>query len=237
MIAHRGLATDAPENTLLAFARATDAGIAHLETDVRATSDGVPVLWHDETLDRVGGISANIADLTLAEVRTVDLGHDQRIATLAEALAAFPRARFNIDIKSMAAAEPTASVIAAAHATDRVLVASFSEARRMRVVRLLPGVATSATALRLTVAVIAARLGATLVSRLVLRSVDAVQMPERVLGITTTTPTMIRRMKSGVREVHVWTINDEAAIRRLFGAGVDGIVTDRADVARRTLAG
>lgn len=235
VIAHRGFALSAPENTALAFEHALTLGVTHLETDVRATSDGVPVLWHDETLDRIGGVAAYIAEVTLAELRSIDLGDGQRIITLAEALEAFPQARFNIDVKSVDAADASAAVILAAGAADRVLITSFSEARRLRALQTLTDVATSASAPRLVLAVLAARAGLTVVTRLALRGVDAVQMPVRILGVSTTTRTVIRRLHSAVREVHVWTINDEGEMRRLFDAGVDGIVTDRPDLARELL--
>ncbi|WP_150309042.1 glycerophosphodiester phosphodiesterase [Planctomonas psychrotolerans] len=236
VIAHRGLALDAPENTALAFEHALALGITHLETDVRATSDGVPVLWHDETLERVGGVRASIADVPLEDLRAIDLGRGQRILTLAEALDTFPDAIFNIDVKSADATDASAAVIRAAGAGHRVLVTSFSQSRRTRTLRTLPGVATSASASRLAIAVLSARVGLTVLARRALRRVDAVQMPVRVLGVSTITPTMIRRLRTAVREVHVWTINDEFLMRRLFEAGVDGIVTDRADLARRILA-
>jgi glycerophosphoryl diester phosphodiesterase len=232
VIAHRGFAVDAPENTLLAFERALALGITHLETDVRATRDGTPVLWHDKTVTRVGRLSARIADLDLEQLRAIDLGAGQRVATLREALEAFPEARFNIDVKSLDAADATVAVITELEAQARVLLTSFSERRRARAVRPLPGVATSASAPRLAVAILACRLGLTPVVRLALRGIDAVQMPDRVLRVRTTTPAMVRRLHAAVREVHVWTINDPHAMRRLVDAGVDGIVTDRSDEAR-----
>ncbi|MFD3444653.1 glycerophosphodiester phosphodiesterase family protein [Microbacteriaceae bacterium 4G12] len=236
VIAHRGFAVDAPENTLLAFENALALGVTHLETDVRATRDGTPVLWHDRTVERLGGSSsARIADLDLAQLRAIDLGAGQCVATLREALEAFPDARFNIDVKSLDAADGSTAVIAALGAEHRVLLTSFSERRRARAVRALPGVATSASAPRLAVAVLACRLGLTPIARLALRRIDAVQMPDRVLRVRTTTPRMVRRLHRAVREVHVWTINDPLAMRALVAAGVDGVVTDRCDEARAAL--
>jgi glycerophosphoryl diester phosphodiesterase len=232
VIAHRGFAADAPENTLLAFERALALGVTHLETDVRATRDGTPVLWHDKTVYRVGGRGGRIADLDLGQLRSIELGAGQRVATLREALEAFPDARFNIDVKSLDAADGCVAVIENAGAEHRVLLTSFSERRRARAVRALPGVATSASAPRLAVAVLACRLGITPLARVALRGIDAVQMPDRVLRVRTTTPRMIRRLHRAVREVHVWTINDPRTMRELVRAGVDGIVTDRSDEAR-----
>ena len=99
IIAHRGLASGAPENTLLAFLKALSAGATHLETDVHATADGDAVISHDPELTRVAGREVRVGQLTLAELRRIPLGHGQSFCSLAEALDAFPEARFNIDIK------------------------------------------------------------------------------------------------------------------------------------------
>ena len=66
VLAHRGLAVDAPENTLLAFAHALAIGVEHLETDVHASRDGVAVIAHDADLDRVAGIPGRVGERTAA---------------------------------------------------------------------------------------------------------------------------------------------------------------------------
>lgn len=233
LFAHRGLALDAPENTLLAFSKAVALGVRHLETDVHASLDGVAIISHDADLVRLVGREARIADLTAAELSRIDLGHGQTFSTLEAALAAFPEATFNIDIKAVAAAAPAAAAIQAAHAEARVLIGSFSKARRMAAVRLLPGVATSASAGSILLATWAAALGLPLVAKLALRRVDAVQIPEKVLGVRATSARVLRAFHAAGVEVHVWTINDEAAMNRLLDAGVDGIMTDRADIGAR----
>ncbi|WP_374010540.1 glycerophosphodiester phosphodiesterase family protein [Leifsonia sp. LS-T14] len=143
VIAHRGLAIDAPENTLLAFARALSARATHLETDIHASADGVAVIAHDADLTRVAGRDVTIAHLTMPELRRIDLGHGQGFCTLAQALDAFPDARFNIDVKDARAAAPAVEAIRAARAVDRVLITSFSPQRRRAVTDQLPGVASS----------------------------------------------------------------------------------------------
>jgi glycerophosphoryl diester phosphodiesterase len=91
IVAHRGASTEAPENTLAAFSRARDLGVAAIESDVRVTRDGEFVLCHDESLLRIAGRPENIADLDLATLRDIVIGVDpahgaQRIVTLAELL-------------------------------------------------------------------------------------------------------------------------------------------------------
>ncbi|HRN29999.1 MAG TPA: glycerophosphodiester phosphodiesterase family protein, partial [Terrimesophilobacter sp.] len=146
VLAHRGLAIEAPENTLLAFAKALAMGVTHIETDVHASVDGVAVIAHDDTLERVAGRKVRVDQLTMAELRRVDLGEGQGFCSLADALDAFPDARFNIDLKSAASVQPTVEVIREHRAEQRILLASFSDRRRRVALNQLPGVATSLSA-------------------------------------------------------------------------------------------
>ncbi|WP_241961200.1 glycerophosphodiester phosphodiesterase [Homoserinimonas hongtaonis] len=236
IIAHRGLSVDAPENTLLSFLKALSAGVRHLETDVHASADGHAVISHDEDLARVAGRSVRVDQLTMAELRKVNLGAGQSFSSLAEMLDAFPDARVNIDVKSAAAIEPTVRAILDAHATDRVLVTSFDEKRRAAAVAGLPGVATSASSSILARTLVALRTGNTSAVARALGGVGAVQVPERYGPVRIVTPRSVRMLRNAGVEVHVWTINDPADMRRLLDMGVDGLVTDRADLALALVA-
>ena len=235
ILAHRGLATDAPENTLLAFLSALAIGVTHLETDVHASADGVAVLSHDPDLARTAGIAGRIDELDFDELNRVDLGHAQTLPSLEEALNAFPEARFNLDLKSDAAVGPAVAAILRTHAVHRVLVTSFDNRRRLRAVQALPGVATSASAVPFAGALLAVKLGLVPLARRVLRDVQAVQVPERLRGVRVISPRTVRLLKAAGVELHVWTINEPAHMRRLLDLGVDGLVTDRADLAREVV--
>jgi glycerophosphoryl diester phosphodiesterase len=237
VLAHRGLATTAPENTMLAFMEAIALGVSHVETDVHASLDGVSIISHDETLQRVAGRPERVADLTAEELAAVPLGLGQTLPSLAEALDAFPDTRFNIDIKSADAVIPTVQAVRDARARDRVLLTSFSEQRRRAAVQLLPGVATSASAPRFVAALLAAASGLRPLQRLALRGLDALQVPEKTLGLTVSTPRILEAFHRLGIEVHVWTVNEVADMRRLLDAGIDGLVTDRADLALEVIAG
>lgn len=231
VLAHRGLALEAPENTLLAFAKALALGVDHIETDVHASADGVAVIAHDESLERVAGRKVRVDQLTMAELRRVELGEGQGFCSLSEALDAFPEARFNIDIKSSAAVAPTVKAIQQLRATERVLVTSFSDRRRRAAVAALRGVATSVSAGSTLRLVLANRLRWSVAARRVLASVHAIQVPERWKALRVVTPPLIRTCHAAGVEVHVWTVNDPADMTRLLDLGVDGLVTDRADLA------
>jgi len=231
VLAHRGLAIDAPENTLLAFLHAASIGVTHLETDVHGSSDGVAIISHDPDLRRLVSLAVRVGDLTAAELRAIDLGHGQGFCSLAEALDAFPESKFNIDVKDRRAIPGTITAITEAGAIPRVLIGSFSTSRRRATVKGLPGVATSISTIPALFAVIVAKLGIVGLLRRMLRRVDAVQLPARRFGIAITTPRTIRHFQEAGVEVHAWTINDPKQMRELFDAGIDGVVSDRSDLA------
>jgi len=194
------------------------------------------MLSPDPELSRLTGRQVRIDQLTAAELGRVDLGDSQTFTTLAAALDTFPDARFNIDVKAEAAVIPTIEAVRKARAEHRVLIGSFSNARRLAVVRRLPGVATSVSSRAAVIGTWAAALGLPTITRRALRGVQAVQLPMRVLGVRTTSARVIAAFHSTGAEVHIWTINDPALMIRLLDAGVDGIVTDRADLALEVIA-
>lgn len=86
ILGHRGASVAEPENTLEAFEAAFKAGADGLEFDVRASSDGIPVISHDRSFERRAGDARNVDELTLAEIKTIDGGRGYHVPTLAETL-------------------------------------------------------------------------------------------------------------------------------------------------------
>lgn len=240
VLAHRGFvppdAEGIVENTAAAFAAAHAAGAVYVESDCHLTADGEVVLFHDEDLTRVAGDSRHVAAITFAELERV-MATRGGVLSLAEALDAFPTLRFNLDVKVDAAAGPVGRAVAR-HA-DRVLLTSFDDDRRraaLAAARAAGGVpATSAgtgTMVRVLAAV-AAR--SDRLVRRALAGIDALQIPERHFRVRVLTPRLIAAAHRAGVEVHVWTIDDPADMERLLDMGVDGIVTDRTDVALATV--
>ena len=231
VLAHRGLAVAVPENTMLAFIAAVDAGATFLETDVHATADGVAVLAHDPSLDRVAGRDVRIEQTLWQDLAGIDLGQGAGVPGLREALLALPDAKWNIDLKSDAAVVPAVRAVVEAKAVDRVLLTSFSERRRRQAKALLPEVATSASQRIVVQALAAQRLGLHALLERVLRPVVALQVPRRAQGIEIITERSVAAFQRAGVEVHVWTVNEPAEMRELLELGVDGLVTDRCDLA------
>lgn len=240
ILAHRGLvgpeqeAAGVAENSFAALAAAHAAGAAYIESDCHLTRDGHVVLFHDEDLRRVTGDPRPLREVDLPELEEI-MSNRGGLATLAQALAAFPDTRFNIDVKAEDAAVPAGRIVAPA--AERVLLTSFSDRRRRAALAaagsarpdLLPATSPgSGTIVHLLAAAVSTRA----VAR-VLRGIDAVQIPERHGALRVLTPRLLDRVHAAGVEVHVWTVNDPATMERLADLGVDGLVTDRADVAIR----
>ncbi|MGB8202192.1 MAG: glycerophosphodiester phosphodiesterase family protein, partial [Pseudonocardiaceae bacterium] len=112
--AHRGWHLDelaGMENSLAAFRRAAAEGYSYLETDVRATRDGVVVVIHDATLDRTTDGSGEIGKLDWAAVRTARVGGREPICRLTDLLEELPGALLNIDVKADSAAAPVLELL------------------------------------------------------------------------------------------------------------------------------
>jgi len=134
--AHRGGASEHPENTLAAFQSAVDLGYRYLETDVHVTADGVLLAFHDETLDRVTDRQGRIRDLPWSVVREARVDGQEPIPLLEEILGEWPEARVNIDVKHETSVEPLVETLRRTNSFDRVCVAAFSDGRLSRVRRL-----------------------------------------------------------------------------------------------------
>ncbi|MGA8115610.1 MAG: glycerophosphodiester phosphodiesterase [Actinocatenispora sp.] len=232
--AHRGGAAEGDENTVAAFERTAQLGYRYVETDVQATADGVPVIFHDDDLSRLAGRPDRISSLREADLATIRIGGAQAVPRLDDVLTSWPTLRFNLDVKSWAAVEPLIATLRRTEVLDRVLVASFSD-RRLAVMRraLGPRVASSmgpSEVVRLRLASVAGRgmLG-------LAPGVPAVQVPVRYGPIRVIDRRFVTYAHRLGIQVHAWTIDDPAEINRLLDLGVDGIMTDRIDVLREVL--
>jgi glycerophosphoryl diester phosphodiesterase len=243
VIGHRGCAGEVPENTLASFERALADGAAILESDVHLTRDGVPVLIHDAEVDRVSDGAGRVADHTLESLRRLDAGHrfsldggrshpfrgrGLRIPTLEEALARFPGARFNLELKAVDAPEVVErSVEQIAHAGRAPLTLltagddGLMARLRAHLARSRVPVAQGACTADVLDFVRTAQTGSAPAA-----GPMALQIPAEFAGRPLVTPALVAHAHAHGVQVHVWTINEPDEMARLLGIGVDGIVTD-----------
>lgn len=228
--AHRGGAAISQnagiENTVAAFAHAYGLGYRYFETDVRLSADGVPMAFHDETLDRLTGENIPVAALSASELEARLLDGREPIVRLERLFEEFPKARFNIDIKSDDAVVATLQLLNQRNLLPEVCLASFNHRRLGRIRRLAPDVLTSASSVE------AARV---VFGLPVPRRPKVYQVPVERKGVPVVTRRFIDRVHRRGAHVHVWTIDDPTEMIRMLDLGVDGIMTDRTDLLKEVL--
>ena len=228
-IAHRGYSARHPENTMAAFAAAVELGYRIVETDVHATADNVLVAFHDSRLDRVTDRRGAVSETNWPELRRARVCGRERIPRLEDLLTTWDGLRVNIDPKQDSAVGPLLEVLRGADAWDRVCVGSASS-RRLRRIRAAAGdrLCTSmgtAEAARLWLAGRGLPSGGF--------AADCAQVPPRRYGLPVIDRAFVRAAHARCLPVHAWTINEEAEMNRLLDVGVDGIMTDEAELLKR----
>ena len=229
--AHRGGASEVPENTLPAFEHAVRLGYRYVETDVHVTADGVLLAFHDDVLDRVTDRTGVIGELPWSEVREAKVGGVEPIPLLEDLLGTWPDLRVNIDPKHDAAVDPLIDTLRRADAAVRVCVGAFSDERLARVRAALPGICTAlgpAGSLQLGLA--AAR--AQEVDEL---EAPCAQLPPTYGDTAVITTELVNEAHDRGMQVHAWTIDEPAEMTRLLDLGVDGIMTDRPAILKDLL--
>lgn len=240
LFAHRGASGEAPENTMLAFQRAADLGIAYIELDVHLTRDGHVVVFHDDTLERTTNGHGQVKDHTLAEFQQLDAGYHftpdagktfpfrgqgVTISPLTEVLRSFPHIRFTVEIKQKEPPieEQVIAVVQECGVADTVVLASEHDAVVTRVRSLAPTIATNCAVGEVF----------EFMQKVFTKQLDgyrppgqAFQIPTEYEGVALVTPETAAAIHTLGAEVHVWTINDPQEMDRLFDLGVDGIMSD-----------
>jgi glycerophosphoryl diester phosphodiesterase len=225
--AHRGGASDVPENTMEAFEYAVNLGYRYLETDVQVTADGVLVAFHDDDLRRTTGRAGKISELAWSEVSKELVDGTGHIPRLEDLLGAWPDARINIDCKSNRAVDPLVASLRRTNSLSRVCVAAFSDLRLRRLRKALgPELCSSLGPIELGLL----RFG-------LLRHPPglAAQVPVKQGPLTVVNRAFVERSHRVGLQVHVWTIDDATEVHRLLDLGVDGIMTDRPVILREVL--
>jgi len=249
-MAHRGDASQAPENTIEAMRGAMEIGADSLETDVKLTKDDHLILFHDDDLRRTTGKEGTVRELTLDELCQIDLGHafspngtdfpfrnkGLRVVTLREAFEEFPDTKFNIDIKDDDKVAPTilAEAIKEYERQDSVVVASFIPSSLERFREVMPSVATSAHLSEARRFLIGIKLRAV---GIICRGISyrAFQIPVKYGSIQVMSQRFVEEAHKRNLAVHVWTINDSKTMEWLIDLGVDGIFTDEVALMRQVL--
>ena len=227
VLAHRGASVAAPENTLPAFSAAIALGVDLVELDYLHSADGVPVVFHDETLDRTtdaaaqwGGKDIPFASRTLAELKQLDAGGwfspefgGTRLATLEEALALICRDSRSMIERKSGDARTCVDLLRRLGVVDRVVLTSFDWQFLAECHALAPELVLGALG------------DETLTPELVERAIAA---GATILGwgdkwVTREHVALVHRHDL---RAWVWTVDDTARAKELIGFGVDGLISN-----------
>ena len=242
LIAHRGDSASAPENTFASFDLAIEKGFDNVELDVQLTSDGVPVVIHDATLDRTTNASGPVSEISLAGIQQLDAGswkdgrfRGEQIRTLEEILERYAtKLRLHLELKSREQdlAEKVAPLLKAHGLLDNsnveyeapgLTITSFAIEQLFRSRQVMPNVRhgwllTSITATDLK---LAQHIG-----------IDGIY-PNAEFA----TPETVAMAVDGGMGVRCWGIaNSESALQKAFNSGATGTTVDWPDIAREIFA-
>ena len=230
IIAHRGASADAPENTLAAMRQAIDYGTDWVEIDVQETSDDQVVVFHDSDFMKLANVDLKIWDATMADLESIDIGshkdpafHAERVPTLAELLTVCKgKTKVVIELKY--------------YGHDKDL--------EQRVLNIVNGHDMSSDVMYMSLNIGAVnkmkqleqncRVG--LLLSVLGGKIQDTKADFLAVNAMFVNRSFIQRAHASGKEVYVWTINDAVTMSRMIGIGVDGLITDKPDLARRVLA-
>jgi len=227
-IAHRGFSGSYPENTMLAFEKAVEAGADSIELDVHLSSDGEVVVIHDETLDRTTNAKGLVSSFTLAQLGEFEIEEGQRIPTLAQYLAFIKPTGLltNIEIKNdiisyRGIEEKTIALVREYGLEEKVIFSSFNHYSMLECRRLAPDIECGFLTYSWYINIGAYAKGH---------------------GVQYVHPLASSLSECAVKEIHsqgvginTYTVNDPAEMRRLIALGVSGIITDYPDLLAKEL--
>jgi glycerophosphoryl diester phosphodiesterase len=236
--AHRGASGDYPENTMLAFEKAIEMGCGGIETDVHVTKDGCLVLIHDETIDRTSNGKGYISDFTLEELKQFDAGSWKgeaysglTIPSIDELLMLVKDKDLiiNLELKTdviqyQGIEEKVINKIYEYGVESKVIISSFNHYTVRRCKDIDKDIK---------------------IGLLYMEGLYEPQMYADIVGAEAIHPyyhtvdndQLVERIRKSNIEVNVWTVNDEAAMKRFLQFKVHGIITNYPDKLKKIMKG
>ncbi len=229
VIAHRGMSTLAPENTLSALKLCKEHGISWVEFDVSSLGDGTLVVVHDDTLDRCSNKSGSLSDITVADLADIDVGfwfsdsyQGEKLPTLKEVIALLNEYNINanVEIKAdnldKATCESFLKKITEEISLLKsdVIVSSFNHLLLKEFKKLNPDIAT---------ACLFTKDNLWDDWKAILQCCDASYIHPEEPGLT---KKQVQSFVNAGFKVNVWTVNSLSRANELLNWGVEGICTD-----------
>ena len=230
IIAHRGAAGKAPENTLASIRQAIKDGADWIEIDVQETVDGEVVVIHDSDFMKLAGVNLKVWDGTLEQLKEIDIGSwfdpefsAERVPTLAEVLEeARGKAQVMIELKyyghDQQLEQRVVDIVEQANMVSDVAIMSLKYDGIQKVRTLRPDWVVG------------------LLSAKAIGDTAKLDVNFLAVNMAMATPRFISNAQSAGKQLFVWTVNDQVSMSRMMSLGVDGIITDEPELAREVLA-
>lgn len=229
VIAHRGAAGRAPENTLASIRAALDDRADWVEIDVQETADGEVVVVHDSDFMKLAGNATKVWEVTLDQLTDIDVGSwfgdnfaDQRVPTLREVLeVARDTANVVIELKYYGHDDRlearVADIVEATNMEGQVAIMSLKYEGVSKMKQLRPSWPVGL-------------LSATAIG-------DLTRLDTDFLAVSTNSVSrgFVRRAHEAGKQVFVWTVNDPVTMSQVISSGVDGVITDEPAMAKQVL--
>jgi len=229
IIAHRGAAGKAPENTLVAMRHAINDGADWLEIDVQESADGKVVVIHDSDFMKLGGVDLKVSAGSLEEIRKIDVGSwfntgfsAERVPTLTEILElAKGRCNVLIELKyygyDQQLEQRVVDIVEETNMAKNIAIMSLKYEGIKILQALRPQWRTG------------------LLSTQAIGKISNLEVDFLAINMATASPAFIRRIHDTGKEVYIWTVNDRVSMSRMISLGVDGIITDEPALAGEVL--
>jgi len=230
VIAHRGAAGKAPENTLASIRQAIKDGADMIEIDVQESSDGEVVVIHDSDFMKLSGVDLKVWDGSLKQLQKLDVGSwfdpgfsAERVPTLAQVLEeARGKARVVIELKyyghDQQLEQRVVDIVEEAGMVDDIVIMSLKYKGIEKIRTLRPQWVVG------------------LLSTKAVGNLADLDLDFLAVNMSMATSGFIRRTRAAGKQVYVWTVNDAVSISRMISLGVDGIITDEPEMARNVVA-
>ncbi|MBR8829183.1 MAG: hypothetical protein DSM107014_15015 [Gomphosphaeria aponina SAG 52.96 = DSM 107014] len=225
--AHRGNSEKAPENTISALNLAILAGADYAEVDVQQLKDGSLVLFHDYHLQRVARVNKNIWDFDYEQLQELDVGSwfhadftGEKVPSLAAAIDAVQgKLKLNLELKlnghEVNLAQKVVEIIREKNFQEDCVISSFDYPTLMTVRQIAPEI----------------KIGKIIAHQV--ENISEFDVDFYAVCAPVATVEFINAAHQGLREVHVWTINEVEEMKQFISFGVDNLITNRPEIAKK----
>lgn len=241
IIAHRGTSADAPENTMIAFRRAVEAGAHGIEFDVRLSADGVPMVIHDRSLKRVAGIDEKVDNLRASQLKKIDVGSwfnrkfpqkaeaefsKETVPTLEELLTLMSQNEMLIYLELKCGKDSCKELVKAvskniedSRLAERIVVLSFHHKALLEMKKLLPDVRTGALFEPKPLSIL--RISRKFIKKAIEHSADEIAPHFSLV----TRKTVVKATENSLPTI-VWTSNNPKFLKKAIKYGLHAVMTN-----------